>query len=154
MHDDLLFLSLFDHSRSPRDPSARVCQTDALREYPRPRAISPDPTLARCYPGLGKRARRAEGESPSAQGVPVATLPQGVKERMRVHFDASTTLSLPSCRLAVLPSCRLAVLPSRSWSAAMAASTTLTIQGYRDEPVPNRFLRPEGAIDQLAILLP
>src|SRR5215213_4985186 len=112
MHDDLLFLSLFDHSRSPRDPSARVCRTDAFREYPRPRAISPDPTLARCYPGLGKRARRAEGESPSAQGVPVATLPQGVKERMRVHFDASTTLSLPSCRLAVLPSCRLAVLPS------------------------------------------
>jgi fermentation-respiration switch protein FrsA (DUF1100 family) len=36
----------------------------------------------------------------------------------------------------------------------MAASTTLTIQGYRDEPVPNRFLRPEGAIDQLAVLLP
>src|SRR5215207_4981915 len=110
MHDDLLFLSLFDHSRSPRDPSARVCRTDAFREYPRPRAISPDPTLARCYPGLGKRARRAEGESPSAQGVPVVTLPQevasaariqGVKERMRVHFDASNTLFLavsdPEC---------------------------------------------------------
>jgi len=36
----------------------------------------------------------------------------------------------------------------------MATSTTLTIQGYRDEPVPNRFLRPEGGIDQLAVLLP
>jgi predicted alpha/beta-hydrolase family hydrolase len=36
----------------------------------------------------------------------------------------------------------------------MATSTTLTIQGYRDEPVPNRFLRPEGAIDHLALLLP
>ena len=36
----------------------------------------------------------------------------------------------------------------------MATSTTLTIQGYRDEPVPNRFLRPDGAIDQLAVLLP
>jgi predicted alpha/beta-hydrolase family hydrolase len=36
----------------------------------------------------------------------------------------------------------------------MATSTTLTIQGYRDEVVPNRFLRPEGAIDQLAVLLP
>src|SRR5215207_4596452 len=99
MHDDLLFLSLFDHSWSLRGPGTLVCWTGAFREYPRPRAISPDPTLARCYPGLGKRARRAEGESPSAQGVPVATLPQGVasaartqgvKERMRVHFDAST----------------------------------------------------------------
>ena len=36
----------------------------------------------------------------------------------------------------------------------MATSTTLTIQGYRDEFVPNRFLRPEGAIDHLAVLLP
>jgi predicted alpha/beta-hydrolase family hydrolase len=36
----------------------------------------------------------------------------------------------------------------------MATSTTLTIQGYRDEPVPNRFQHPEGAIDQLAVLLP
>jgi predicted alpha/beta-hydrolase family hydrolase len=36
----------------------------------------------------------------------------------------------------------------------MATSTTLTIQGYRDEPVPNRLLRPEGAIDHLAVLLP
>src|SRR5918995_2146783 len=36
----------------------------------------------------------------------------------------------------------------------MATSTTLAIQGYRDEPVPNRLLRPEGAIDQLAVLLP
>ena len=36
----------------------------------------------------------------------------------------------------------------------MATSTTLTIRGYRDEPVPNRFLRPEGAIDHLAVLLP
>src|SRR5829696_1712877 len=109
MHDDLLFLSLFDHSRSPRDPSARVCRTDAFREYPRPRAISPDPTLARCYPGLGKRARRARGSRLRLR-VRVTTLPQGVesaarteglKERMRVHFDASTTLSLPSRRLAV-----------------------------------------------------
>src|SRR3954454_22069475 len=36
----------------------------------------------------------------------------------------------------------------------MATSTTLTIQGYRDESVSNRFLRPEGAIDHLAVLLP
>ena len=36
----------------------------------------------------------------------------------------------------------------------MATSTTLTIQGYREELVPNRFLRPEGAIDHLAVLLP
>ena len=36
----------------------------------------------------------------------------------------------------------------------MATPTTLTIQGYRDEAVPNRFLRPESAIDQLAVLLP
>ena len=36
----------------------------------------------------------------------------------------------------------------------MATSTTLMIQGYRDEPVSNRFLRPEGAIDHLALLLP
>ena len=36
----------------------------------------------------------------------------------------------------------------------MATSTTLTIQGYRDETVPNRFLRPEGAIDHLGVLLP
>ncbi len=36
----------------------------------------------------------------------------------------------------------------------MATTTTLTIQGYRGEPVPNRFLRPEGAIDHLAVLLP
>jgi predicted alpha/beta-hydrolase family hydrolase len=36
----------------------------------------------------------------------------------------------------------------------MATSTTLTIQGYRDETVPNRFLRPEGPIDRLAVLLP
>jgi predicted alpha/beta-hydrolase family hydrolase len=36
----------------------------------------------------------------------------------------------------------------------MAKATTLTIQGYRDEAVPNRFLRPEGAIDHLAVLLP
>jgi predicted alpha/beta-hydrolase family hydrolase len=36
----------------------------------------------------------------------------------------------------------------------MATSTTLTIRGYRDEPVPNRFLRPQGAIDHLAVLLP
>ena len=36
----------------------------------------------------------------------------------------------------------------------MATTTTLTIQGYRDEAVPNRLLRPEGAIDHLAVLLP
>jgi dienelactone hydrolase len=36
----------------------------------------------------------------------------------------------------------------------VATSTVLPIQGYRDEPVPNRFLRPRGAIDRLAVLLP
>jgi predicted alpha/beta-hydrolase family hydrolase len=36
----------------------------------------------------------------------------------------------------------------------MATTTALPIQGFRDEPVPNRFLRPEGAIDHLAVLLP
>jgi predicted alpha/beta-hydrolase family hydrolase len=36
----------------------------------------------------------------------------------------------------------------------MATPTTLTIQGYRGEAVPNRFLRPEGAVEQLAVLLP
>ncbi len=36
----------------------------------------------------------------------------------------------------------------------MATATTLNIQGYRGEPVPNRFLRAEGAIDHLAVLLP
>jgi predicted alpha/beta-hydrolase family hydrolase len=36
----------------------------------------------------------------------------------------------------------------------MATSTTLTIQGYRGEPVPNRLLRPERAIDHLAVFLP
>jgi predicted alpha/beta-hydrolase family hydrolase len=36
----------------------------------------------------------------------------------------------------------------------MATATTLTIQGYRDEAVPNRFLRPQGAINHLAVLLP
>jgi len=36
----------------------------------------------------------------------------------------------------------------------MATSKKLTIQGYREEPVPNRFLRPEGAIDHLAVLMP
>ena len=36
----------------------------------------------------------------------------------------------------------------------MATSTTLTIGGYRDEQVPNRLQRPEGAIDHLAVLLP
>ena len=36
----------------------------------------------------------------------------------------------------------------------MATATTLTIQGYRNEPVLNRLLRPEGAIDHLALLLP
>jgi hypothetical protein len=36
----------------------------------------------------------------------------------------------------------------------MATSTTLSIAGYRDEPVLNRFVRPRGAIDHLAVLLP
>lgn len=36
----------------------------------------------------------------------------------------------------------------------MATSTTLQIAGYRDESVPNHLLRPRGAIDRLAILLP
>src|SRR5215204_3203435 len=36
----------------------------------------------------------------------------------------------------------------------MSTTTTLNIQGYRGAAVPNRFLRPEGAIDQLAVLLP
>ena len=36
----------------------------------------------------------------------------------------------------------------------MATSTTLSIQGYRGAAVPNQFLRPEGAIDCLAVLLP
>ena len=36
----------------------------------------------------------------------------------------------------------------------MATATTLTIEGYRGEAVPNRFLRPEGAIGHLAVLLP
>src|SRR5215204_7426815 len=36
----------------------------------------------------------------------------------------------------------------------MATATTLTIQGYRGEAVPNQFLRPEGAIDHLSVLLP
>jgi predicted alpha/beta-hydrolase family hydrolase len=36
----------------------------------------------------------------------------------------------------------------------MATSTMLSITGYRDEPVPNRFVQPEGAGDQLAVLLP
>ena len=36
----------------------------------------------------------------------------------------------------------------------MATATTLTIQGYRDEAVPNRFLRPQGAINHLAVVLP
>ncbi|HEU0114794.1 MAG TPA: alpha/beta family hydrolase [Thermomicrobiales bacterium] len=36
----------------------------------------------------------------------------------------------------------------------MATETTLPIAGYRDEPVPNRFIRPRGATDRLAVLLP
>jgi predicted alpha/beta-hydrolase family hydrolase len=36
----------------------------------------------------------------------------------------------------------------------MASSTSLAIAGYRDEPVPNRFLRQDGVTDHLAILLP
>jgi hypothetical protein len=59
-----------------------------------------------------------------------------------------------SCLLTISTTLFLAVSPSRNWSAAMATSTTLTIQGHRDEPVPNRLLRPEDAIDRLAVLLP
>ena len=36
----------------------------------------------------------------------------------------------------------------------MASSTVLSIPGYRGEPVPNRFQRPEGASGCLAVLLP
>ena len=36
----------------------------------------------------------------------------------------------------------------------MATATTLSLQGYRGKAVPNRFLRPEGAVDHLAVLLP
>jgi hypothetical protein len=36
----------------------------------------------------------------------------------------------------------------------MATSTTLDVTGYSGEPVPNRLLRPQGAIDRLAVLLP
>ena len=36
----------------------------------------------------------------------------------------------------------------------MATATTLTIQGYRGEPVPNRYLRPDAGINRLAMLLP
>jgi predicted alpha/beta-hydrolase family hydrolase len=51
-----------------------------------------------------------------------------------------------------LPS-RLAVFLQPSRSSEMA-TTTLTIQGYSHDLVPNRFLRPEGAINHLAVLLP
>ena len=37
---------------------------------------------------------------------------------------------------------------------AMATVETLAIRGFGDLPVPNRLLRPEGAIDCLAVLLP
>src|SRR5215217_6235864 len=53
-----------------------------------------------------------------------------------------------------LPTFQLTDLPTFYRSADMATSTTLSIQGYRDQPVPNRFLRPQGAIDHLAVLLP
>ncbi len=36
----------------------------------------------------------------------------------------------------------------------MATATVLPVRGYRGEPVPNRFLHPREARDQLAILLP
>ncbi len=36
----------------------------------------------------------------------------------------------------------------------MATSTTLTIQGHQGEAVPNTFLHPDDASNQLAILLP
>ena len=36
----------------------------------------------------------------------------------------------------------------------MATTTVLDIQGYGEGAVPNRFLRPENAIDALAVLLP
>lgn len=36
----------------------------------------------------------------------------------------------------------------------MATETTLSIHGFGGQPVANRFLRPEGAIDALAVLLP
>lgn len=36
----------------------------------------------------------------------------------------------------------------------MATETTLPIAGYRGDPVPNRFIRPRGAIDRRAVLLP
>jgi hypothetical protein len=36
----------------------------------------------------------------------------------------------------------------------MATETILPITGYRGRAVPNRLLRPRGAIDQLAVLLP
>src|SRR4051794_26388541 len=42
-------------------PGTPVCRTDLFRESPHPRGISTDPTLARCYPGLGKRARWTRG---------------------------------------------------------------------------------------------
>src|SRR5215212_4639929 len=73
MHDDLLFLSHFDHPRSPRGPGTLVCRTNLFREHPRPRGISADPTLARCYPGLGKRARRLGGVPFGSGGVGCAS---------------------------------------------------------------------------------
>ncbi len=36
----------------------------------------------------------------------------------------------------------------------MATTTVLDIAGHRGLPVPNRFLRPRGAIDHLVVLLP
>jgi predicted alpha/beta-hydrolase family hydrolase len=36
----------------------------------------------------------------------------------------------------------------------MATSTSLAIEGFGNEPVPNHLLRPDGAIDALAVLLP
>src|SRR5262245_25536830 len=36
----------------------------------------------------------------------------------------------------------------------MVSSATLAVSGYRDEAVPNTFLRQDGATDHIAILLP
>lgn len=36
----------------------------------------------------------------------------------------------------------------------MATAKTLSILGFDGQPVPNRFLHPESAIDRLAVLLP
>src|SRR4051812_49735056 len=75
MHDDLLFLSLFDHSRSPRSLSTPVCRTDVIRGYLRPRGISADPTwqdairgLRKGQDGRGGATLRGEGGSLRSRG--------------------------------------------------------------------------------------